>query len=194
MRGESHIRLGLFLADHYLKGAPVLCRRAFLLGCIQPDRNPASYLKGSLRCRWFRGHNFENAEPAIARFVRRLCKKDALGLWDYYTAGKLIHYTADAFTYAHNAAFSGSLKMHLAYETDLQHCFLSFLEASPGIPQAVSLPLWDLIPAWHWEYLRQGPGVDCDCRFIFSVCCQMTEGLFSRSHLQNMKRCHFLRA
>ena len=49
MRGQSHLSLGQYLAGRYMNHTPKASVRAFLLGCIQPDRNPATYLKGSIR-------------------------------------------------------------------------------------------------------------------------------------------------
>ena len=50
MRGKSHLRLAQYLVEHYLPDAPKSCQIAFRIGCIEPDRNPATYLKGSIRC------------------------------------------------------------------------------------------------------------------------------------------------
>lgn len=47
MRGKSHRCLGNYLVQRYMGDAPQSHIKAFLLGCIEPDRNPATYLKGS---------------------------------------------------------------------------------------------------------------------------------------------------
>ena len=52
MRGKSHKTLGKYLADKYMTAVPKRYIQAFLLGCIEPDRNPATYLKGSVRRQW----------------------------------------------------------------------------------------------------------------------------------------------
>ena len=69
MRGKSHCQLGSFLAATYFPHIPAVYRRAFLLGCIEPDRNFATYFKGSIRAQWLRGHNFENAKRYMARIA-----------------------------------------------------------------------------------------------------------------------------
>ena len=112
MRGKSHRCLGKYLVQHYMSDTPERYVKAFLLGCIEPDRNPATYLKGSIRCQWLRGHNYRNARRFMRAISARLEKKEKLGLFDYYTLGKLIHYTTDAFTYAHNDTFPTA--MHIA--------------------------------------------------------------------------------
>ena len=112
MRGKSHRCLGKYLVQHYMSDTPERYVKAFLLGCIEPDRNPATYLKGSIRCQWLRGHNYRNARRFMRAISARLERKETLKLFDYYTLGKLIHYTTDAFTYAHNDTFPTA--MHIA--------------------------------------------------------------------------------
>ena len=72
MRGASHRSLGNYLAEHYLENATALQVRAFRLGCIEPDRNPVTYLKGSLRWQWLRGHNYKNARRYMRSISWRL--------------------------------------------------------------------------------------------------------------------------
>lgn len=127
MKGESHRQLGRFLMNAYLPGLAKRHARAFLLGCIEPDRNPTTYLKGSVRSQWLRGHNWNNASRYMGRICARLERKERLSMLDYYAMGKLMHYTADAFTYAHNKYFPTNLKEHRRYEIDLQACFLAYL-------------------------------------------------------------------
>ena len=45
---------------------------AFLFGSFQPDCNPFSYLKGSLRARKFGGHNYTNSHDYIYDHILRL--------------------------------------------------------------------------------------------------------------------------
>ena len=80
MRGKSHISLGQYLLEQYLPDLPRHYRKAFLFGCIQPDRNPATYLKGSFRFQWLRGHNYPNASRFMHRIAGRLENKKKLKL------------------------------------------------------------------------------------------------------------------
>ena len=75
MRGKSHTELGNYLIRQYMPDIPSHYKSAFLLGCVQPDRNPATYLKGSLRYQWLRGHNYLNARRFMTRLSLRLEKK-----------------------------------------------------------------------------------------------------------------------
>ena len=171
MRGKSHRQLGAYIVSTYFPNISPTCRRAFLLGCIEPDRNPATYLKGSMRAQWLRGHNIENARYFMERIARRLENKAQWNCLDYYTAGKLIHYTMDAFTYAHNAAFPTQLQQHREYEAALQDYFLSFLQnhALQAAPQGKSV--MDTIYFQHKKYLRRQPDILRDSRYAFTVSC-----------------------
>ncbi len=171
MRGKSHCQLGNYLVNTYFPQISGPYRTAFLLGCIEPDRNPATYLKGSVRAQWLRGHNYENAKYFMGRIARRLEQKKCWNLLDYYTAGKLIHYTVDAFTYAHNSSFPVSLQEHKKYEDALQVYFLRFLQGR-GTPEKLpARSVMDTISKHHEDYLARTPDIDRDSRYAFSVCC-----------------------
>ena len=109
MRGKSHMCLGSYLAEHYLTDVPKVYIRAFLIGCIEPDRNPATYLKGSFRNQWLRGHNYLNARRYMARISQRLERKESsyftanasnigFGWWSHDIGGHMFGYRDDELT------------------------------------------------------------------------------------------------
>ena len=171
MRGKSHLRIAQYLIEHYLPDAPKRYQRAFRIGCIEPDRNPATYLKGSIRCQWLRGHNYQNARRFMKVISVRLEKKERLNLFDYYTLGKLIHYTTDAFTYAHNDSFPVQLKEHKVYEDALQEHFLQFMEQDPQVNIPVARTIMDAICSYHREYEKVESNIHRDSRFALNACC-----------------------
>lgn len=171
MRGQSHLCLGRYLVDRYMDHVPESSVRAFLFGCIQPDRNPATYLKGSFRHQWLRGHNYRNARRFMKRISRRLETKRHWNRYDYYTLGKLIHYTADAFTYAHNTGFSGPLQDHLAYESTLQEHFLSYLKQDPQVDYNAAESIMSAILQYHRDYEQAPYTIHNDSRFALTVSC-----------------------
>ena len=171
MRGNSHRCLGTYLADHYMPQIQPWKRRLFLIGCVQPDKNPATYLKGSRRSQWLRGHNYLNALPYIAKLARRLESRRRLRLVDYYSLGKLIHYTTDAFTSAHNQTFPKSLRVHREYEARLQEYFLSFLARKPQPPAKTQGSVMQRIRSFHRDYALLPSHVGTDTRYAFTVCC-----------------------
>lgn len=119
MKPASHKRIGLCLAKRHLCSLAPIYIHAFMLGCVQPDKNPTTYLKGSIRFEWFRGHNYDNSYKYMIRLCRRIKKKRTLTLFDYYQLGKLMHYIADSFTYAHTHRFGKNLYYHRLYEQNL---------------------------------------------------------------------------
>lgn len=173
MRAESHCRLGRYLADRYLSELSRYRINAFLIGCIEPDRNPATYLKGSLRFQWFRGHNYPNAKNYMTRISQRLEQKRKWNLYDWYTLGKLIHYTADAFTSPHNELFSQALSDHRSYEAKLQDYFLSYLHMSPSVSVRFSKTVMDTILDYHHDYEKEASAIHTDTAFALSACCSI---------------------
>lgn len=180
MRGKSHRYLGKYLADRFMTGVPERYVRAFLIGCVEPDRNPVTYLKGSFRCQWLRGHNYRNARRFMRRISWRLEKKDHLKLFDYYTLGKLIHYTADAFTYAHNDTFPTNLSDHREYEAALQDHFLQYLQDDPQVNPQTARTIMEAIHSYHREYCQQPANIRTDSRFALNACCCVLAVLFAK--------------
>ncbi len=127
MKSSSHKRIGQFLAAQHFYDLSPMYIRAFMLGCVQPDKNPTTYLKGSIRFQWLRGHNYENSCRYMIRLCRRMERKKTLTLADYYQLGKLMHYVADSFTYAHNREFGGNLRRHRLYEQRLDVCLRKYI-------------------------------------------------------------------
>ncbi len=161
--------MGHFLSQNYLQITPKRHIFAFKLGCTQPDMNPTTYFKGSVRHKWLRGHNYENASRYMARLSRRLESRSKLRLLDYYAMGKLVHYTVDAFTSAHNDHFPSQLQAHREYENQLQKYFLSYLE-NPNLPQlSATGTVMDVIQSHHQQYIRKPADIRRDSRYCVLV-------------------------
>ena len=170
MKLESHRILGRYLADAYLQELPKRHMQAFLLGCILPDRNPATYLKGSARARWLRGHNWSNANRYIRRLCIRLEDHRKPGIWAFYSLGKLIHYTADAFTLAHNDRFPTAIRLHRSYEAQLHHRFDVYLSLAPLLCRLPGRPMAEIVFQAHRCYETDIPGPDTDLRYTLDTC------------------------
>ena len=179
MRGKSHICLGQYLVQHYMSDVPERYIKAFLLGCIEPDRNPVTYLKGSLRFQWMRGHNYKNARRFMRQISQRLEKKEKMHLLDYYTLGKLIHYTTDAFTYAHNDTFPSDLSDHMEYEVALQNYFLDYMRTDPQVNPRIAGTVMEAICSYHREYENQSANIHTDANFALTACCCVLAMLFA---------------
>lgn len=181
MKMESHQQLGKTLLREYLPELPPCYASAFLLGCFEPDQNPTTYLKGSLRHQMLRGHNYANASHYIHRLFRRLEKRRNYRLLDYYTLGKLVHYVADSFTQSHNTSFPTSLVVHRAYENELQAVFLTFLQHPAPLPQKPSAPLTAFYQAQHAQYLRSDAGAQTDAVYTYTVCSAIVRELIAKN-------------
>ena len=177
MRGKSHQQLGLRLAREYLIHAPTGAVRLFLIGCVQPDKNPATYLKGSLRELWLRGHHWPNSRRYIQKLISRLERRRTLRPFDYYSLGKLVHYIVDAFTYPHNPHFPGSLADHRQYEVMLQHRFLHLLKVWVFPAERDHLDPAATICALHRRYAARPSDPERDCRYCLRACCVVMSAL-----------------
>ena len=136
MKKRSHKLLGIYLAERYMDDATKACRKAFVFGCVEPDYNYASYLKGWGTGNRVKGHNYECACHYIRKNARYLSEKHTWNLWDYYQFGRMLHYLADAFTFPHNSHYEGTLADHVRYELEMQPIFLEKLKdtAAQAVP------------------------------------------------------------
>lgn len=178
MRGKSHRLLGEYLVEHYMGNIPERYKKAFLFGCIEPDRNPATYLKGSIRHQWLRGHNYLNARRFMRHISWRLEGKSQLNLFDYYTLGKLIHYTTDAFTYAHNDMFTTNLGDHREYEVALQNHFLNYIKTDPAVTPQNARSIMEAIYSYHNVYCTLPASIHTDAKYALRACCCVVAVLF----------------
>ena len=142
---------------------------AFLIGSVQPDCNPLSYLKGSIRHQKFGGHTYNNARTYIERRVRRLKNRKHWTMWQYYTLGKLTHYVADAFTYPHNSHFPGTPLDHHNYETALRIRFAAYLKAHPYCYACPCREFPRALYGLHESYMSAPGGLDRDIRYILAA-------------------------
>ena len=144
MKTADHLLLGQYLVERC--GTPHLrChRRAFLLGCVEPDYNVFSYLRGMRYYEKFRGHNAENSSAFLSHCFTDFEGHTLHSAWDYFRLGTMIHYAADAFTAPHNNFWTGTLSEHCAYEAALHQKFERML--------ATAHP--EQIPYWEYALLH----------------------------------------
>jgi hypothetical protein len=114
---------------------------------------------------------FHLSHPTVSGLLSRLEKKEKLGLFDYYTLGKLIHYTTDAFTYAHNDTFPTALSDHREYEAALQDHFLEYMKQDPKVNPKIAGSVMEAIYSYHREYEAQAANIYTDTRFALNACC-----------------------
>ena len=170
MRRKSHWMLGCRLIDDWMAETPTLLSYAFLVGCVQPDFNCFSYIKGSKSVECMKGHNFQNAYAFIQKVCNELSQREHWSIRSYYRFGKLIHYICDAFTHPHNEHFPGDLKAHILYEHELQHYFLKRLpQQGTWVGNYRMDSLLSVIEEAHAQYMREPGGMQTDTEYALSV-------------------------
>ena len=142
---------------------------AFLLGSFQPDCNPLSYLKGSLRASKFRGHNYSNSRFYIKNHIQRLQRRKRWTMWQYYTLGKLTHYLADAFTYPHNENYPESLIAHRQYEDNLRMYLAEYLQNATPQRKKARQDLAASIEELHQQYMNAVANMRRDAQYILEA-------------------------
>lgn len=186
MQTKDHKMLAEYLISEIGQDVPGIYRRAFILGSIEPDRNPFTYLHGLVRGKKFHGHNYENILPVIEKLFRSLRSKRRWGVREYYRFGKLLHYAADAFTFPHNRTFTGNLKEHCRYEKELHQRFISMLRKPRKylvhlVQNSKRSSFPEYIKSLHEEYLQRARSCENDCSYIALIArCGMIELLPGR--------------
>ena len=142
---------------------------AFLLGSFQPDCNPLTYLKGSLRAYKLRGHNFSNSQAYINAHIRRLQRRTRWSVWQYYTLGKLTHYLADAYTYPHNENYPDTMLNHHNYETDLRAFLRGYLAHQYICRQQARRDLIAALEELHEQYMATRASLYRDANYILKA-------------------------
>lgn len=142
---------------------------AFLFGSFEPDCNPFSYLKGSIRAQRFAGHNFSNSQRFIERKIRLLQRKQKWNLWHYYTLGKMTHYLADAFTFPHNPHFFDNMLAHHQYETDLRAYLEEYLKDRTLRQKAFREDVVEALTQLHEFYLHSSADQHMDVQYILEA-------------------------
>lgn len=162
-------------------------QNAFILGSVEPDYNPFSYLKGSFKHKMLRGHHYGNSLRFLKRNIKALESKDKSkwNVYDYFRLGKVIHYMADDFTIAHNESFSGDLSEHCNYEGKLSDYFEQYLEQYKPTKRKLSerLDFTSYFEKAHLIYSRQKQKLSTDAKWISHMCwltaCHLTAPVVS---------------
>ncbi len=177
MKTETHYKLALMLCDRCFSCLSAAQRKRFILGCVEPDINPFSYLRG-FKTHPFFGHDWPNAKSFIVSSLERL----SVGQTGSYWFGVLTHYLCDAFTNPHNSGVFGGVRQHTIYEKRL-HSFV--LQSSNRLGSNIKLTngsLVDWIVKLHNRYEKTEQSFVTDADFIISAV-QATSAVFERNQM-----------
>lgn len=189
METKDHKAVGIFLIEHIAEKVEKPLQWALLWGCVEPDFNVLTYLKGSMHGEKLRGHNYENAYERISCFVHKLERtqkkmRDTFGMYGmflklkwHFLLGKLTHYVADAFTFLHNKEFSGDLTEHVRYEAELHNYLAATLKHDMYAWRQRSHQdeLGMQIGQMHEQYLQDTHGYITDCCYILNALADVME-------------------
>ena len=142
---------------------------AFLFGSFEPDVNPFSYLKGSLRHNKLKGHNYTNSRAYINAKIVKLQRRRQWTIWHYYTLGKLTHYLADAYTYPHNENYPDTMLDHHCYETDLRRFMRGYLAHRYVQRQQARRDLIAALEELHEQYMSTRASMIRDANYILKA-------------------------
>ena len=174
MISKDHRLLGEFLARHIIKNKSLLATRLFITGCVFPDHNPLTYIRGMFMGHPLKTHFLFLSYPEIMRLCDKLENRKRLYIWDYYTLGALLHYTADAFTFPHNEHFTGNMLEHARYEHgQLHQTFEQYLTGEFRIGmynQNNTQSMESYFSDMHKSYTETEPTALCDTKYICRVC------------------------
>ncbi len=173
LKTKSHLLLGKYIVKGMGTGARGAQRWAFMFGCVEPDYNYLTYLRGSLSNRLFSGHTFESAAEYICEAIVRLEARVHFRYRDYYRLGKLIHYVVDSFTYAHNRNFPGTLPDHRSYEMELKERFAEYLSNRRANAVPTGKPLYEALVDEHARYMKMPASQMKDMTFVERVACML---------------------
>ena len=169
MQKRSHKLLASTLLENVQGFRARRFELAFLFGSFQPDCNPLTYLKGSLRAYKLRGHNYSNSQCYIYSRISRLQRRDRWTIWQYYTLGKLTHYLADAFTYPHNENYPDSMLCHHQYETDLRAYLEEYLTTRALRREKFRQDVAGALQELHRQYMAGVADMRKDVQFILKA-------------------------
>lgn len=171
MQFKSHISLAVYLVNTLNNRNLKLFQKAFMFGCVSPDINVLSYLKGSFKNKPLKGHHYKSSYTLVNRKLSMLQKKKRLSLIDYYEIGKVVHYIADNFTYPHNDNYSKSISEHCKYEKELHSHLESYLsnKKEEVKKDKTILSVKEYLDENHNKYCGEEPSFQRDSIYVTEV-------------------------
>ena len=176
METKDHLALARLITFSNKSFSKSYRSAAFETGCISPDINFLTYIKG---------HTYKGTISYVKKTVSKLQNK-LKTVSDYYELGRIIHFIADYFTFPHSPDFTGTLKQHVEYES----LFHKYIEAINGIDYNKSIndvkckaSCVSMIESAHEKYLGMKHNFQTDWQFISSVCIEVTDAVTSRNSI-----------
>ncbi len=178
LKKKDHLMLASFILS--LAGSSVLSLHsaAFTAGCIEPDLNVFTYLRGSRKEKKFHGHNAGNCRAHLEKLLGKIEERGLTSGYGCFLLGVAVHYIADSFTAVHNTdILDVDVKTHLEYENRLHEELMRAL-SKPFIfeQDMLNTSLKDYVNDNHHVYSASAPSTKNDCSYIVKTCCSVTLG------------------
>ena len=191
MISKDHSLLGRLFAQQMIKNKSFFAVHLFVTGCVFPDHNPLTYLRGICKGHPLKAHFLFLSYSEIQRLCRKLESRKRLYLWDYYSLGALLHYVADAFTFPHNEHYTGTMLEHTQYEHgSLHQAFERYLTGkfqferyAPDRMHSTEDFFWKL----HDAYMETEPTAFCDAQYICRVCAMICTRILEKEAVPYMR-------
>ncbi len=187
MISKDHRLLGEYLARQIIKNTSPLAIHLFVTGCVFPDHNPVTYLRGMCMGHPLKTHFLFLSYPEILRLCDKLESRTRLHLWDYYTLGALTHYVADAFTFPHNEHYTGTMLEHARYEhAQLHPVFEQYLTMDFPMENHALIKrqgIGDTFSELHDSYMGTEPEPLCDARYICQACTLLCASVLEKENI-----------
>lgn len=178
MKKKDHLMLASFILDLFDSSVLTFHSAAFTAGCIEPDLNVFSYLRGSRKEKKFHGHNAGNCRTHLEKLLGKIEGRGLTSGYDCFLLGIAVHYIADSFTAVHNTdILDVDVKTHLEYENRLHEELIRAL-SKPFIfeQDMLNTSLKDYVNDNHHSYSASAPSTKNDCSYIVKTCCTVTLG------------------
>ena len=178
MKKKDHLMLASFILDLFDSSVLTLHSAAFTAGCIEPDLNVLTYLRGSRKEKKFHGHNAGNCRAHLEKLLGKIEERGLTSGYGCFLLGVAVHYIADSFTAVHNTdILDVDVKTHLEYENRLHEELMRAL-SKPFIFEygMLNTSLKDYVTDNHHSYSASAPSTKNDCSYIVKTCCAVTLG------------------
>ena len=123
METKDHFHLAKLITAQDSFGTDTECA-AFEYGCVTPDINPVTYIKG---------HTYSGTIDNVKNVLSRLHGKLRNPI-DYFQLGRAVHFIGDYFTFPHTPLFRGTLAEHRSYERKLHE----YISRQKDLPDGIS--------------------------------------------------------
>ncbi len=162
METKDHLYLAKLITDVANFGGKFK-KSAFEYGCISPDVNPLTYVKG---------HTYDGTSLYVKNTLSRLHGKLKSPM-DYFDLGRAIHYIGDYFTFPHTPLFKGSISEHINYEHNLHDHIISDTNqilTESRLDISNSKKCINLLDKVHEKYYITKNSVSNDWNYIRFIC------------------------